>query len=76
MIIWALFHVLLGIIEHLGPTVPLADVFVDEEPAFRVVFTVIIVDFLHYYLGFVWSETPQVRVRVQLEVRLFVQDVS
>jgi len=74
--IMGLLHILLGIIKHFGPIIPLVDGFVGEGSTSDMVFTVAIVDFLHHLLDFVRPEAPQIRVRVQLGVGLFVHDVS
>jgi len=71
-----LLHILLGIIEHFGPIVPLVDGFVGEGSTSDMVFTIAIVDFLHHLLDFVRPEAPQIRVGVQLGVRLYIHDVS
>ena len=75
MALRALLHVVFGITEHLGLIVPLIDRFVDDGSAYRVVFTVAIVNFLYHFLGFVMFKALKVRVRVQLGVGLLIQDV-
>ena len=65
----------LGIIDYFGLIVPLIDGFMGKGPH-RVVFGAAITDILYHLLGFVRSETPQVRVGVQLGIGFLIQDVS
>ena len=56
--LWALLHIFLCIMEHLGPIVSLVDGFIGEGSADCMIPTVTVVDLLHYLLYFVWSESP------------------
>jgi len=74
--LWILLHIFFGIIEHVGPIVSLVDDFVGMGPTPDMFPTVAIVDLLHCPLGFFGSEAPQVWVKVQLVLRLLIQEVS
>ena len=50
---WALIHILIGVVEYLGPVVPLVYDFVDEGSAACMIPTVAVVDLLYYLLSFV-----------------------
>jgi len=62
--LWALPYMLLGVIEHLGPIVPLVNGFVGEGSPSSMISIVIIVDFLHYPPYLLRSEASQVWVGV------------
>ena len=57
MTLWEYLHVVLDIVEHLGPVVPLLDGFMSDGLASYMVLTITIVNILDHFLGFVWSET-------------------
>jgi len=49
-----------GIIEHLGPMIPLVDDFVGKGLAPGMILIVVVMDLLHCPPGFFGSEAPQV----------------
>jgi len=61
--LWALPHMLFGLVEHVGPMVPLVNGFVSEGSPPDMIFTVAILNLLYYLLG-LWFEASQVWVRV------------
>jgi len=67
----AFFHVILDVIEYLGPVITLIDDLMGEGVAFRMIPTIAIMDFLHHF-KFVWFEAPHVRVSMKLGVRFLV----
>ena len=68
LILRTFLHIFFGIIEHLGPITPLVDDFMGKRSATDMVPTIFFVDLLHYPLGFVRFEAPQVWIGVQLGV--------
>ena len=67
MALWAFSHIILGLVKHLGPVVPLVDDLVGERASFHVVPTVAVVDFLHHLLSFLRTNASQIRVGWRLE---------
>jgi len=53
MALWAFSHILLGIIEHLGPVVPLVNYLIGKGASSFVVSTVIIMNFLYHFSSLV-----------------------
>jgi len=62
--LWALPHIFLDVVEHLGPVIPLVDGLVGDRVSPGMIFTVVVVNLLYYALHFLGSEAPQVLVRV------------
>ena len=54
---------LLGVIKHFGPVIPLVDGFVGEGSSPSMVF-IVVVNLLHYAPDLLGSEAPQVQVGV------------
>jgi len=72
MALWAFSYIILGIIKHLGPVVPMVDDLMGKRAAPRVVSAISIVDFLHHSLCLLQIEASQIRVRVEAGVEFFV----
>ena len=70
--LWAFLHITLGIVEHLETIVPLIDDFMGEGATSHIVPTVAIVNFLHHFSSFFWSETSQIHVGVELEIGFLI----
>jgi len=68
----AFLHIILGVVEHLGPVILLIDDLMGEKAASQMIPTVAIMDFLYHSLSSIWSEAPQVGVDMKLGVRLLV----
>ena len=69
---WALLHIILGVIEHFGPVIPLIDDLVSEGAGSRMIPKIFVMDFPHYSLSFVWIETSQIQVGVETIVGFLV----
>jgi len=62
--LWALSHMLLGVIEHLGAIVSLVNGFIGERLPSGMIATVTVMNLLPYPPGLLGSEASQVWVRV------------
>ena len=69
---WAFPHIILGVVEHLEPIVPLVDDLVDERASSHVVPIVAIVNFLHHLPSLLQTKATQIRVEVETGVGFFV----
>jgi len=65
-------HIILGVIEHLGPVVPLVDDLVGERAFSRVVPTVDVVNFLHHLPSLLQTKASQIQVEVETKVGFFI----